>query len=246
MKTITIVIPCYNEEHRLPSKKLLDFVQKHEQVYLLLVNDGSKDQTLKVIGQLAEQNRRILTLNLQENGGKSEAVRKGMLRAKEMSGEIIAFIDADLATPPEEVLYLEEKMRGNHQVVMAFGSRLKTLSNTIERKLSRHLTGRVFATFTSNSLKLPIYDTQCGCKLFKKEVIDLVFQKPFLSAWMFDVEIFWRLIHHFGREKMSTIALEVPLRKWIDPGDSKITWKDTLKFPFEFIKIHRHYRKNKS
>lgn len=223
----------------------MEFVQKNDNVQLLLVNDGSKDRTRDVLEGLSQQHKNIHSIDLEKNMGKAEAVRQGMLCAKERNAGFIAYLDADLATPPEEVLYILEMMTKDDRLVMAFGSRLKTLSNTIERKLSRHLTGRVFATFTSNSLKLPIYDTQCGCKVFKADVIDALFQEPFISPWMFDVEIFWRLIHRFGRAQISSIAKEVPLRTWIDPGESKITWGDMFKLPFEFLKIHRTYKRKK-
>jgi hypothetical protein len=136
-------------------------------------------------------------------------------------------------------------MKENDSMKMAFGSRIKTLNNKIERRVLRHIFGRVIATFISYSLKLAVYDTQCGCKLFKKEMIQPLFEKEFISPWLFDVEIFWRMIVLYGRDELPRRALEVPLRECIHINDSKVKWTYSFKTFFQLSKIHRFY-KNKA
>jgi len=91
-------------------------------------------------------------------------------------------------------------------------------------------------------LKLPIYDSQCGCKVFRKDWVCFAFIDPFLSTWLFDVEIFYRLINQFGREKFQSQIEEVPLKAWIDNNDSKVSIFYGIKVWFDLIKIYKHYR----
>jgi glycosyltransferase involved in cell wall biosynthesis len=241
---VTIVIPCYNEEHRLQKDRLLSFVQTNKEVRVLMVNDGSKDKTAQLLEELHELEPRIDYYHLKENKGKANAVREGMLQAANFNTDKVAFLDADFDIPPEEVLWLIKNMDEKEGVQFAFGSRIKLLSNIIERNKFRHIFGRVFATFTSMSLNLAVYDTQCGCKVFKREQVVRIFEKPFISRWIFDVEIFWRLIHIFGREEITKIALEVPLRACYNTGNSKVKYVEILNFPLELLKIRKHYKKN--
>lgn len=241
---VTIVIPCYNEEFRLQKDQLLAFVKSNEVVRVLMVNDGSTDQTALLLENLNQIEPRIDYYHLTENKGKANAVREGMLKALSYETEKIAFLDADFDIPPEEVLWLMKNMGEKEGVVFAFGSRIKLLSNIIERNKFRHIFGRVFATFTSKSLNLEVYDTQCGCKVFNAEIVSTLFDNPFISRWVFDVEIFWRLMQLFGKNQLSTIALEVPLRACYNTGKSKVKYMEIIKFPYELWKIRRHYKKH--
>ena len=91
-------------------------------------------------------------------------------------------------------------------------------------------------------LRLPIYDSQCGCKIFSREWVTLIFNEAFLTRWLFDVEIFYRLINHFGRTKIQTEILEVPLATWIDSENSKVSLFYGIKVWFDLLKIYRHYK----
>lgn len=240
---VTIVIPCYNEEFRLQKDRLLTFVKSNEMVRVLMVNDGSTDQTALLLENLNHLEPRIDYYHLQENKGKANAVREGMLKALSYETKKIAFLDADFDIPPEEVLWLMKNMDEKEGVKFTFGSRIKLLSNIIERNKFRHIFGRIFATFTSKSLNLEVYDTQCGCKVFNSEIVSALFEKPFISRWVFDVEVFWRLMQLFGKEKITKISLEVPLRACYNTGKSKVRYTEILNFPFELMKIRRHYKK---
>ncbi|MGF1565781.1 MAG: glycosyltransferase [Flavobacteriales bacterium] len=244
MLTVTVVMPCYNEAGRLQTERLLRFVDDHPQVTVVLVNDGSSDGTAALLDRLAEQSSRIHPLHLTENRGKANAVQAGFVYAERFETDCIGFLDADFDIPPEEILLLLESLERHPDAEFAFGSRIKLLNNTIERNVYRHLFGRVFATFTSNSLELAVYDTQCGVKLFRRALALEVFARPFISRWVFDVEVFWRVISLRGRATVSTVAREVPLRACFNNGASKISYRAMLKFPFELSRIKRHYARH--
>ena len=91
-------------------------------------------------------------------------------------------------------------------------------------------------------MKIKIYDTQCGAKIFSKKVCEKIFEEKFISQWLFDVELFARLISVYGIDKTIEISFEQPVRKWIDIDESKINPIYFLKAPFEFLKIVRHYK----
>lgn len=237
-------MPCYNEVGRLQTQRLLDFVAAHAQVTIVLVNDGSSDGTAALIDGLGTQSDRIHPLHLTENRGKANAVQAGFDYARRFETDCIGFLDADFDIPPEEVLLLLESLERHPNAEFAFGSRIKLLNNTIERNAYRHLFGRVFATFTSNSLELAVYDTQCGVKLFRRALAGEVFARPFISRWVFDVEIFWRVLSLRGRAAIGTVAREVPLRACFNNGASKISYRAMLKFPFELSRIKRHYARH--
>lgn len=126
---------------------------------------------------------------------------------------------------------------------MAFGSRVKRLGIRLERSGLRHYVGRVFATEASMLLGLPVYDTQCGAKLFKSSLAQEVFREPFQSRWFFDVEIFFRLLAVLGRARVEREIIEVPLDSWIEKGSTKVGWTDFLRAPFELLRIYWFYRK---
>ncbi|MDD5150199.1 MAG: glycosyl transferase family 2, partial [Flavobacterium sp.] len=95
----------------------------------------------------------------------------------------------------------------------------------------------------SNILDIKVYDTQCGSKLFTKEISEELFQKEFISRWLFDVEIFYRMIHFFGKEKAIEKMREVPLKLWVEKGDSKVKFTYGFKLWFDLFEISRKYKK---
>jgi dolichyl-phosphate beta-glucosyltransferase len=239
MQEICIVIPCFNEQYRLPIKDILDNYT-NSKFHYLFVNDGSTDSTIKVLNDIKKgREDRIFVLNLEKNQGKAEAVRLGILYAltlKEFS--IIGYLDADLATPLSEVDVIVCQMVNS--VAFAFGSRIKMMGTNINRKLSRHFLGRIFATFASLILNMGVYDTQCGAKFFNAKVINRIFNEPFITRWLFDVEVFARFKKEFGIDCVNTIV-EVPLKIWIEKGNSKLKLKDFIKVPFDLCRIKLKY-----
>lgn len=242
---ICLVIPCYNEAQRLPKERFLEALEQDPGLSLCLVNDGSSDGTSALISGMAQQKpERITVMELGQNSGKAEAVRQGMLKmAAESEADFIGYFDADLATPLAEARYMLDRMPKTSKAVMLFGSRVKLLGTTnIHRLWYRHYFGRVFATVVSNMLGLAVYDTQCGAKLFKREAVQALFEAPFVTKWLFDVELFFRCTAQYGKEEASHRMLEMNLREWQEIGGSKLGFGFMLKVPFQLLRIRRVYR----
>lgn len=238
----TIVIPCYNEAKRLDCKTFANFAIHHPDIQFLFVNDGSVDNTLAVLQDMSQQHPNIQYLDLPVNGGKAEAVRQGMLYAtKNFDSVYTGFWDADLATPlceiPNFIKIISEK---NFEVIT--GLRLARLGANIKRKKSRHYLGRCFATTASKALHLPVYDTQCGAKLYKSEIAKILFEQAFITKWLFDVEILARYIQLFGTQMAEEKIYEYPLWSWVDVHGSQLKTKDFIKGPYELWKIKRRYK----
>ena len=242
----SIVIPCYNEEKGISNSEYSNFLENNSETFICFVNDGSKDNTLGVLNILkAKHDSQIHILSLEKNSGKAEAVRAGINYCNQnFQHEYIGYLDADLATTLEEFIDLRNYLTG--EVVFSFGSRIRKIGSTINRENSRFLIGRVVATFISNILDIKVYDTQCGSKLFTKEISEELFQNEFISKWLFDVEIFYRMIHLFEREKAIKKMHEVPLKLWVEKGDSKVKFTYGFKLWFDLYKISRNYKKIES
>ena len=243
MEAICIVIPCYNEATRMPARDIISFMELHPLIQVCFVNDCSSDSTGNVLQSIRDLfPERILIENHIRNKGKAESVRTGVLSSlSHFQFKYIGYFDADLSTPLEECYRLKDSLAAKQNLEFSFGSRLAIIGSKIERKLYRHLFGRVIATFISNILGLKVYDTQCGAKLFTRELAGKVFTDPFISTWLFDVEIFARIIHLAGREKVEDIMIETPLMTWVDKGGSKIELSYAMKVFFDLYRIKRRY-----
>lgn len=226
MQKALIVIPCYNEEARLDPRGFLPLLSQPG-VGLLFVNDGSRDGTFALLSDIqANHPGQVHVLDLERNSGKAEAVRRGMIRALELDADITGFLDADLATPADEclrMLRLLQALPPDRLVIL--GARVKLLGRDIQRSPVRHLLGRVFATAASMLLVVPVYDTQCGAKLFRRHpVLEAALSEPFGTRWVFDVELLGRLLR--GTRKVPALPLasiiEEPLLAWRDVKGSKL------------------------
>ena len=91
-------------------------------------------------------------------------------------------------------------------------------------------------------IRLPVHDTQCGAKLIEADLAAKIFAEPFISSWLFDVELFARIIGLYGRQQAARKIYEVPLRRWTDVGDSKISPAYVPKIPVELFRIYWKYR----
>lgn len=235
-----IVVPCYNEERRLPAEKFRTFPG----VEFLFVNDGSRDGTRRVLESLAASDpSRLSVLNLENNSGKAEAVRRGMLAAMERKPDLAGFWDADLATPLTEIPLFLEIFEARPEIEMVFAARVRLLGRNISRRAQRHYIGRVGATLISSTLKMAVYDTQCGAKLFRvSDAMRDLFAKPFLSRWIFDVEIIARLAQQRGRDAAARAIYELPVREWHDIEGSKVGGLDFLRSLRDLWRIRNAYR----
>jgi glycosyltransferase involved in cell wall biosynthesis len=240
---VLIVVPCYNEAQRLPVERFREFMEGSS-IGFVFVDDGSRDQTLKVLEQLRHSHEdRVHVLQLKINQGKAEAVRRGINFALERAPSYTGYWDADLATPldaiPRFIAVLEERPN----LDMVFGARVKLLGRNVQRRLARHYLGRVFATVVSVMLRLPIYDTQCGAKALRvRPEIRALFNKPFLSRWVFDVELLARYINGVGSADVAADRIyEYPLEEWQDIAASKVKGTDFVKAFRDVIRIYWNY-----
>lgn len=238
-----VVIPCFNEEKGISNNEYSIFLNNNPEVLICFVNDGSKDNTLGILNSLkAKHENQIHILSLEKNSGKAQAVRAGIKYCNtHFQHQYIGYLDADLATTLEEFIDLRNYLQG--EIVFSFGSRIRKIGSTIVRKNSRFLIGRVIATFISNILDIKVYDTQCGSKLFTRSISEQLFEKEFISKWLFDVEIFYRMILLFGREKAIQKMLEIPLKLWVEKGDSKVKLSYGFKLWFDLYEIRQEYKK---
>lgn len=244
MQKLALVIPCYNEEKRLQRDVLLQWLGGHPQVEVWLIDDGSADGTAQMIRELVEESSgKIRGVFLEKNSGKAEAVRIGMLKASENElYDYIGYWDADFSTPLSEVDWMLTFSGGSFQHLFIMGTRLARLGGHIKRKPMRHYLGRIFATATSVVLGLTVYDTQCGAKFVKATEVEDIFGRPFISRWLFDVEVLARFIEKYGRQTVYQQSLEIPLTHWQEIGGSKLKMGDFMKAPLELWHIKRSYR----
>lgn len=223
MSPIAIIIPCYNEEKRLNISAFNQFLQSHTDAHIFFVNDGSEDDTLQKIEELIPSNR-IETINLPENLGKGEAIRRGIIFAHGSHlFNYVGYLDADLSTSIEEFYEIYTYARQNNADFI-FGSRIKKLGSVIKRSFLRHIIGRTLVTLLDKKFKLGYYDTQCGAKLFKSSLIDGLVKEPFATKWFFDIELFLRI----KKQNKNYIGIEYPLKVWSNVKGSKI---NLLSFP---------------
>lgn len=243
MSAVCLVIPCFNERNRLPQREILDAVQRRAGLSICFVDDGSTDGTMEVLTALqAKAPARIDVIRLDTNSGKAEAVRQGILHITRSNDfDIVGYWDADLATPLDDLDDLVSTLAGNPDCVLAMGARVRRLGSSIDRYWWRHMTGRAFATFASLILRLQVYDSQCGAKIFHRDAAAILFRDPFLTQWLFDVEILARMRARLGVTGVLQAVIEVPLRRWVDVGKSKLRFKHMLGVPVDLLKIHLRY-----
>jgi dolichyl-phosphate beta-glucosyltransferase len=243
MEQYAIIIPCYNEEKRFPFHEFKTFAASNPDVILCFVNDGSSDKTLGVLrGIQTTSPGNICVFNLSQNSGKSEAVRQGILYVySKFKAKLIGFLDADLATVPEEWLAMAKYKEQYPQFGAIVGSRIQRLGANINRDDNRSLMSTLIKKFIHSILKTKFQDTQCGAKIFHHSLIPSLFSKPFMTPWLFDIEIFLRLQKKFGNSTLQKGVLEFPLMHWNEVGDSRLKFKHAIKIPFQLMKLYYQY-----
>jgi dolichyl-phosphate beta-glucosyltransferase len=243
--SLVLVVPCHNEADRLQAATFLDFVRRREDVGLLFVDDGSTDDTAGVLARLAAAAPGAIdVLRLDRNQGKAEAVRRGIVEALALGPSLVGFWDADLATPLDAVEDFTALAAKRPEVEIILGSRVLLMGRDIRRKASRHYLGRVFATAASLTLGIPVYDTQCGAKVFRPTpAVAAVFAEPFRSTWIFDVELLARYLAlppEGGPPRRSRIY-ELTVPAWHDIPGSKVRPADFARALFDLAAIRRRY-----
>jgi dolichyl-phosphate beta-glucosyltransferase len=241
---IVIIIPCFNEAERLDVEAFLSFLENSSDIELLFVDDGSTDETPKCLSIIERQaHGRVSILRLEQNQGKAEAVRQGILSGLEKPASHLGYWDADLATPLTTIETFAKLAAGTPRAKFLCGTRIQRLGAQIQRHWYRHYPGRVIATCISIILGVSVYDTQCGAKLIERELAARIFRDPFLTSWLFDVELIARIIGLVGKEEAVKLIYEVPLKRWNDIDNSKISMTYLPMIPLELARIYHHYKK---
>lgn len=241
---LALVVPCYNEAARLDPEAFLDFVRKHPGAQLVLVDDGSVDGTWEILERMrAAAPTAVTTLRHSPRRGKAEAVRAGILAALAQGPELVGFFDADLATPLVALDDFLAVLGDRPAVEFVLGSRVMLMGRDIKRKAARHYFGRIFATAVSLALDLPVYDTQCGAKVLRVNAATAtLFDAPFRSPWIFDVELiarYLRLSVGPGEPARRDRLYELVLPAWHDRPGSKLRWYDFARATVELGYIWR-------
>ncbi len=228
--TYSIVIPAYNESARIGAtlKRVLAYVDSRSwNAEVIVVNDGSRDDTAAVVRSFAERDSRLRLVENPGNRGKGYSVRNGMMNA---SGELLFFTDADMSSPIEEAPKLLEAIAAGADV--AVGSRwLRSETQTQRQPLYRQLFGRIFNAALRIVLGLSYADTQCGFKIFTRRAAHIIFPLQRIDRWGFDPELLF-LAKRFGFK-----VSEIPIA-WAHSEGSRIRYfRDGMHMFWEMLKI---------
>lgn len=215
MKTISFVIPLYNEEKRIHKTfEALSKLQIHCGLKLekiIFVNDGSTDKTKEIIEDFRKCHSDIKVISYDKNKGKGYAVKQGMLEA---DSDYTLFFDADISTPLKELEKFVPVMEENVEVIV--GTRKNGKSTVvIHQPFLRELLGKAFTLITQKTLNLEISDFTCGFKAFSKQAKEEIFDKTKINSWGYDAEIL------FLAKKLNFKIKEVPVI-WSDVKGSKV------------------------
>jgi dolichyl-phosphate beta-glucosyltransferase len=226
---LSIVIPAFNEELRLPETLSLisSYIRGSErETEVIVVDDGSTDRTADVAKSFRAEIRRLRVVANSKNRGKGYSVRHGMMEA---SGRIVLFTDADLSAPIEETDKLLAAL-ANHDV--AIGSRALNRSLiSVRQSAFREYAGMIFNFIVRAVLRLPFVDTQCGFKAFRREPCRIIFQQQRIERFGFDPELLYLARHHGLR------STEIPVRWAHSPATKVSMLRDSLQMFFDVFII---------
>jgi len=247
MPGAVVVVPCYNEERRLDPPAFRRFARSTADVRFVFVNDGSTDGTAGVLRGLETSDpESFAACDLPHNSGKGEAVRQGFLAAFRAKPQYVAFWDADLATPLEIIPLFRDVLDRRPELLLVIGSRMRFLGHRLVRDPVRHFTSRVFSRVASWLLGVRIHDTQCGAKMFRATAeVESLFADRFRTDWIFDVELFARLMRLHGRRDPALLkqcVYELPLDAWREMSGSKIKLPGLAKAVCEMFVLLWYFR----
>ncbi len=234
MVSISVVIPAYNEEQRLPAT--LEIVDQYltakafEFAEVVVVDDGSTDDTARLVERFANRSSFVRLVKNPGNRGKGYAVKNGMLSAK---GEWCLFSDADLSSPIDEFERLYEAAV-RERAVVAIGSRaVKGAEITVHQSSFREWSGRFFNLVMRTVTGLPFHDTQCGFKLYRADAAREIFSRQLLEGFSFDVEDL------VIAKELGLKAIEVPVR-WANVEGTKVSLGHGMKSFTDLVEIRNN------
>ncbi len=211
---VSVVIPAYNEGGRIQSnlEKITGYLSsKFSQFEVIVVDDGSADDTAKKVAQAAHHEPRIRLISFPANRGKGFVVRQGVLAAR---GDAIFFTDADLSTPVEAIEAGLKELAEGYPVVIASRRHPESVI-TLHQSRAREAAGRIFNLAVKTILSLPFEDTQCGFKGFSREAARSIFSLARIDGFVFDAELLV-IARRFGFR-----VREIPVH-WTNAPDSKV------------------------
>ncbi len=229
----------YNEERRLNSDLIIKSLGITD---IVAIDDGSSDGTLKRLKELSHLSG-FKILSSKNNLGKGNVLQwafQELLKEIDLSQyEWIGYWDADFSAPIDELLLMIDYSKNIQNCQVVWASRMEKNNAKINRRWVRFVLGRLFNLVSSFLLRHKLYDSQCGAKIFSSAAAKIAFSNPFISRWLFDLEIFLRL--------MQTGAISVheyPISKWSHVKGSKVSllWDggkvliDLVKIRFKYIK----------
>lgn len=231
---LSIVIPAYNEENRLPNtlEQVFHFLEKQPFASeVLVVENGSNDRTFEIAQEYANRLQNVRVLH-SEQRGKGRAIQRGV---KAAVGEYVFMCDADLSMPVEEIhKFIPPRLQN---VDIAIASREAPGSIRYNEPYYRHFTGRVFNTLIRLLVLPGLQDTQCGFKCIRAQVARDIFPYQTLTGWAFDVELLFIARRHGYR------IVEIPI-DWYFNADSKISViRDSLRMFLDLLRIRRNARR---
>ena len=232
---LSIIVPAYNEEKRINPflRDLLCYSKQHFRDYeIIIVNDGSKDNTVGVVSRLIkrEKESRARMISYSENKGKGYAVRKGVLESK---GENMIFIDADGSIAPDQIPLMLEKLKKYDVVV---GSR-RIRGADVDASGFRVFIGTMFNYYVNLLYRIDVWDNLCGFKGFRKKAAKDLFRDLISRRWIFDVELFYKI------RKKGYKMHELPIR-WVHKEDTKIRPLDPLKMAWQLLALRMRLLRN--
>jgi glycosyltransferase involved in cell wall biosynthesis len=239
---LALVVPCYNEAHRLKIAAWHTHLNQEPDDRIVFVDDGSKDGTLEMLAGFAKHHPRVEVVHLERNSGKAEAVRQGVRRALANGPcEFVGYWDADLSASLELVHDFMAALDRHPTALAAIGVRRQDMEHRIHRPAWRRFTSWGFAQAASAALGMRFRDTQCGAKMFRRQAAEKIFEEPFLSPWLFDIEVLARLIHWVGRKHARPAIAEVQLREWRDTERSRFFSHYASQAPRDLFRIWWRY-----
>lgn len=226
---LSIIIPAYNEEHRI-TETLLDIHNTMKaqsfDYEILVVNDGSHDNTVGVVEGLKNKIRNLFLINNRENHGKGWVIKQGMLKA---TGDFRLFMDADNSTKVREVIKMLPCLNQGFDIVV--GSRcLPDSQIVVKQPWLRNFLGSIFKIIVRTLVPLGLTDSQCGFKVFTENSAKIIFPKQTIFRWAFDVEIL-----AIARKNKLKIK-EMPI-VWQNEAESHMNFLDMVKAFWEIIQI---------
>jgi dolichyl-phosphate beta-glucosyltransferase len=202
---LSIIIPSYNEEARLPEtlRRIAEYLPTLGlRTEVLVVDDGSTDRTAAVAESFRGKLTGLRVLSNGPNRGKGYSVRHGML---ESQGDMVLFTDADLSAPIEESNKLLSALNNGYDVAIGSRAMDRSLIST-HQSIFREFAGIIFNKIVRIVLRLPFVDTQCGFKAFRRERTQIIFEQQRIEGFGFDPELLYLARHHGLR------AIEIPVR----------------------------------